>query len=589
MAVPSTEVLLISVDGFSTYDVTSYVKSISVDRGRSRELDKFEAGTFSIAFENRLRYFDPQYTDSTTRTNLVKNPVPDFPGPAVSPQESWQLLNRGTGGAGTTTIGSGGAVDVVTTAASTTAYSFGLTGGSTAQRIAVTAGQTYAISFYATSSINDVRRLAATFYDAGGSSLGDVTVGVAQSMTAGIEMRFTGTYTAPANAVSMRIYAGATTGSVIRTLGSTMTWRKALVEQASTIGTYFSGDDVDNNYQTFSWTGTAEASTSTLLEYATPFYGLIVPNVGVQITTEGVGRIYGFIKDWNLMYDVSGESTAVATGADAFSFLAQQTTSSALSPAEQTAGNRIGYVLGQPDVEWPYGGPNWVLDTTGTSLVQSHTIDAGTNILEYAQLVERTEGGYFFVNQSGVIEFQKNGYDLQNDVVFTDDGSDIPYQGVEIIYGSELLYNTISLTRLGGAKQTVSKPVSIAAYGNSVYEDDGLLYVDDTATLAAAEDLAVKYSTPEYRFDSVTVFLNPLSNADQQRVLGIDLAQILQVSFTPNSIGSAITKYVRVIGVSEKMDIDGHTVTFKLATIENEIFTLDSDIFGLLDYNVLGF
>jgi hypothetical protein len=589
MAVPSTEVLLISVDGFSTYDVTSYVKSVSVERGRSRELDKFEAGTFTIAFENRLRYFDPQYTDSTTRTNLVKNPVPDFPGPAVSPQESWQLLNRGTGGAGTTTIGSGGAVDVVTTAASTTAYSFGLTGGSTAQRIAVTAGQTYAISFYAISSINDVRRLAATFYDAGGSSLGDVTVGVAQSMTAGIEMRFTGTYTAPAGAVSMRIYAGATTGSVIRTLGSTMTWRKALVEQTSTIGTYFSGDDVDNNYQTFSWTGTAEASTSTLLEYATPFYGLIVPNVGVQITTEGYGRIYGFIKDWNLMYDVSGESTAVATGADAFSFLANQTTSSALSPAEQTAGNRIGYVLGQPDVEWPYGGPNWSLDTTGTSLVQSHTIDAGTNILEYAQLVERTENGFFFVNQSGVIEFQKNGYDLQNDVVFTDDGSDIPYQGVEIIYGSELLYNTISLTRLGGAKKTASRPVSIAAYGNSVYEDDGLLYVDDTATLAAAEDLAVKYSTPEYRFDSVTVFLNPLSNADQQRVLSIDLAQILQVSFTPNSIGSAITKYVRVIGVSEKMDVDGHTVTFKLATIENEIFTLDSDIFGLLDYNVLGF
>jgi hypothetical protein len=326
-----------------------------------------------------------------------------------------------------------------------------------------------------------------------------------------------------------------------------------------------------------------------LLEYATPFYGLIVPNVGVQITTEGYGRIYGFIKDWNLMYDVSGESTAVATGADAFSFLANQTTSSALSPAEQTAGNRIGYVLGQPDVEWPYGGPNWSLDTTGTSLVQSHTIDAGTNILEYAQLVERTENGFFFVNQSGVIEFQKNGYDLQNDVVFTDDGSDIPYQGVEIIYGSELLYNTISLTRLGGAKKTASRPVSIAAYGNSVYEDDGLLYVDDTATLAAAEDLAVKYSTPEYRFDSVTVFLNPLSNADQQRVLSIDLAQILQVSFTPNSIGSAITKYVRVIGVSEKMDVDGHTVTFKLATIENEIFTLDSDIFGLLDYNVLGF
>jgi hypothetical protein len=384
MAVPSTEVLLISADGFSTYDVTSYVKSISVDRGRSRELDKFEAGTFSIAFENRGRVFDPLNTSS-------------------------------------------------------------------------------------------------------------------------------------------------------------------------------------------------------------PFNGLIVPNVGIYITTEGYERINGFVKDWNLMYDVSGESTAVAIGADAFSFLANQTTSTSLSPAQSSAGNRIGYVLSQPDVEWPYGGPNWVLDIINTSQVQSHTIDAGTNILEYAQLVERTEGGFFFVNHGGVIEFQKNGYDLLSDVVFTDDGTDIPYQGVEIVYGSELLYNTISLTRLGGAKQTVSRPASIAAYGNSVYEDDGLLYVDDTATLTAAENLAVKYSLPEYRFDSITVFLNPLSNADQQRVLALDLATVTQAKMTPNGVGSAISKYVRIIGLSEKIDVDGHTITFKLATIENEGFILDSDVFGLLDYNVLGF
>jgi hypothetical protein len=588
MAVPSTEVLLISVDGFSTYDVTSYVKSISVDRGRSRELDRFEAGTFSISFENRLRYFDPQYTDSTFRTNLVKNPIPSTSA-AVSPQENWQVLNRGTGGAGTTTLGSGGAVDVVTTAASTTAYSFGFTGSTNAQRIAVTAAQTYAVSFYATSSINDVRRLSGTFYDSAGSSLGEVNIGVAQSMTAGIEMRFTGTYTAPTGAVSMRVYAASTTGSVIRTLSSTMTWRKALVEQASTIGTYFSGNDADNNYQTFSWTGTTQSSTSTLLEYATPFYGLITPNVGVYITTEGYERIYGFIKDWNLMYDVSGESTAVAVGADAFSFLAEQSTSTSLSPVQHTSGSRIDYMLSLSDVSWPYGGVQKSIDTTNTMQVQAQTIDAGTNILEYCQLVERTEGGFFFVNHGGVIEFQKNGYDSLSTVVFTDDDTDIPYQGVEIIYGSELLYNTISLTRLGGAKQTVSRPTSIAAYGNSAYEDDGLLYVDDTATLAAAENLAIKYSLPEYRFDSVTVFLNPLSNANQQRVLALDLARVVQAKLTPNNIGSAITKYVRVIGVSEKIDVDGHTITFKLATIENEIFTLDSDVFGLLDYNVLGF
>lgn len=589
MSVPEYQVNLVSSDGATTYDVSQYVRSVSVDRGRSRELDRFEAGTFSVAFDNRLRYFDPQYTDSTTRTNLVKNPIPSTSA-AVSPQENWQMLNRGTGGAGTTTLTVNGAVDTVTTAASTTAYSFGFTGGSTAQRIQVTAGQTYAISFYATSSIDDVRRLAATFYDAGGSSLGDVSVGVAQSMTAGVEMRFIGTYTAPAGAVSMRVYAGATTGSVIRTLGSTMTWRKALVEEASTIGTYFSGNDTDNNYQTFSWTGTAQSSTSTLLEYANPNYGLIVPNIGIQILSEGYGRIWGFIKDWNLSYDISGDSIAIATGADAFSFLAQQQTTSALSPAQQTAGNRIGYVLSQPEVVWPYGGPSWTLDTTNTREVQSHTIDAGTNILEYAQLVERTENGFFFLDNGGSIQFQADGYESLSDVVFTDDGSDIPYQGINIVYGTELLYNQVTLERLGGtAIVTATNDASIAAYGNSAYSDSGLLYVDDAQMINAADMLAAKYGEPEYRFESVTVFLNALSDTDLNRILSLDICSVVQVSFTPNQVGAAITKYARVIGMTEEMLPDSYTITFKLATLDNEAFTLDSDVSGLLDYNLLGF
>ena len=589
MAVPTYQVNLVSADGATTYDVSAYVRSVSIDRGRSRELDKFEAGTFSVDFENRLRYFDPKYTDSTTRTNLVKNPIPSTSA-AVSPQESWTVISRGTGGAGTTTLTANGAFDTVTTAASTTGYSFGFTGGTNAQRVQVTAGVTYAISFYATSSVDDARRLSATFYNAAGTSLGEVNVGVAQSMTAGVEMRFTGTYTAPANAVSMRVYAGATTGSIIRPLNSTMYWRKALVEEASTVGTYFSGDDTDTNYQIYSWTGTAQSSTSTFVEYANPFYGLIVPNLGVQVLSEGYGRIWGFIKDWNLTYDISGESIAVATGADAFSFLSQQQTTSALTPAQQTAGNRIGYVLSQPEVVWPYGGPTWTLDVVNTDEVQSHTIAAGTNILEYAQLVERTERGFFFLNNGGAIEFQRRGYESLSDVVFTDDGTDIPYQGVNIVYGTELLYNQVTLERLGGGTAITKQNVtSIAAYGNQAYADSGLLYVDDAQMDAAALFLVEQYGNPEYRFESVTVMLNPLSNIDINRILSLEICSIVQVKFTPNGVGSPITKYARVIGMSEDLQPDAYYISFKLQTLENQEFTLDSDVSGLLDYNLLGY
>lgn len=51
--------------GTNFRDVTSYVKSISVTRGRSRLLDKFNTGTATITFKNQDRTFDPLNTSSS--------------------------------------------------------------------------------------------------------------------------------------------------------------------------------------------------------------------------------------------------------------------------------------------------------------------------------------------------------------------------------------------------------------------------------------------------------------------------------------------------------------------------------------------
>jgi hypothetical protein len=44
------------------YDVTDYVKNLSVSRGRSRELDKYQTGTCNLTFKNQDRRFDPSNT-----------------------------------------------------------------------------------------------------------------------------------------------------------------------------------------------------------------------------------------------------------------------------------------------------------------------------------------------------------------------------------------------------------------------------------------------------------------------------------------------------------------------------------------------
>lgn len=48
----------------SLSDMTSLVKSVSVDRGRSRQLDQFNAGTATVVFDNSSRILDPLNDDS---------------------------------------------------------------------------------------------------------------------------------------------------------------------------------------------------------------------------------------------------------------------------------------------------------------------------------------------------------------------------------------------------------------------------------------------------------------------------------------------------------------------------------------------
>ena len=52
-------------------DVTSYVASVSIDRGKSRELDRYTAGHASITLHNDTRVFDPFNTASAYYGNIV--------------------------------------------------------------------------------------------------------------------------------------------------------------------------------------------------------------------------------------------------------------------------------------------------------------------------------------------------------------------------------------------------------------------------------------------------------------------------------------------------------------------------------------
>lgn len=53
------------------YDVSEYVQVISIQRGKSRALDRYSAGQARVTFNNRNRYFDPTFTASPFYGQIV--------------------------------------------------------------------------------------------------------------------------------------------------------------------------------------------------------------------------------------------------------------------------------------------------------------------------------------------------------------------------------------------------------------------------------------------------------------------------------------------------------------------------------------
>ena len=452
MPIPVTKVEFGFTQSGGSYvynDVTAYVRSVDIQRGLQRNLDAFTAGQASVVLSNNGREFDPNYlTPTTTRINLVKNPIPSTSAP-VSPQESWQLLNRGTGGAGTTTLTSLGAFDTVTTAASTTAYSFGLTGSTTAQRIQVTTGLTYAVSFFATSSVADVRRLSVTFYNSAGTSLGENAIGSGVSMVAGYETRFSGTITAPANAVSMRVYAGSTTGSVIRPLGSTMYWRRALVEQATSVGDYFDGSTTATANTSNVWTGTAQASTSQQTIIPSLYGAEVKTQAAVRISSGNSVIFTGWIDSWTFDYQPGGDSVATFSALDGIGRLTA-TELNGFTPTSQLSNLRFDDVLDRSEVSWSATARN--IDP-GKITLDTMPVEAGTPAWQYLQQIASSEGGATYVDANGNVT-------LRTQVDQTNNNTQITYRYNKCVmpsFESATLSTSDAIWTIGSRSSTYAK------------------------------------------------------------------------------------------------------------------------------------
>jgi hypothetical protein len=315
------------------------------------------------------------------------------------------------------------------------------------------------------------------------------------------------------------------------------------------------------------------------------FARFVVPRRPVRVLAEGSAVFQGFIDDWSFSYSPGGNSVASFSGSDGFGIFARNINAGG-SAVEELTGARLNRVLDQLSVNWPAGERD--IEDGNSTLAAGDLTD---NVLSYiSDVVEGSEQGLVFMSKDGKVAFRERLIQpVTSTVVFTDNGPGIPYEDVQISYGTDLMVNQAVVTFPGGT--AVSEDLtSQVTYGITEKTLDTQL-----SNLAQAEAIAdyliARYAEPEYRIGSVTVNLRALTPSQVDDVLGLELGDQADIVFTPNRVGGAIALRNRVIGIAHDVGILEHRVTFNFEELPFDFFILDSATFGKLDDDagVLGF
>jgi hypothetical protein len=616
-------------------DVSEDVRSIQVRRGRSRELDKFNAGSVNILLSNANRKYDPTNArETSTRQNRSTNPSFESNTTGVITEVSeirpelfiigdpvrgvigsiFEIANPNNifvfaGGTPYTTAGASAArittdffwgnasLEVTTTNLSSNQGFFmefpGLLADSTyifsAYVRPVSGSSVYLRAYDDTNNINGTQSADASV---GGGWQRISSVITTGASVATVQLVFVNNFVTPdpyfelndpvkglLDDATFRLAPSESTQSVFRVDG-------ILGEVGSVLNPWFDGGLADSSIllPVTTWAGTPNNSISNLTfsipGTGSPFFPDIVPRKQVKFTSNGIDVFKGVIDDWNFSYEIKGDATAQVIGADGFTLLAQANIEPQ-SFLEQSSGARVSTVLSLPEVNWPNADRSI---QAGSSTVQAQTLTNTTNALSYLQQVEEAESGALFISREGLLTFlDRSELAGTTTRVFADDGTGIPFVDVNIDYGTEELRNRVSITRQGTSTVlTAENLASITSFGAADYEISNSLLSTDEQAENLAVFLVSKYGEPRLRIDRVSVVLNDITPAQVAECLNLELGDTVKVVFTPENIGDPIEQFVIIDSITHDVSPVDHVITYDLSQA-NVGFILDDPEFGVLD------
>jgi len=617
MAVPTYLVEL--QFGSSGYiDISSYARNVTINKGISRSLDDYSAGTLSITFNNNDRTFDPTNTSSIlwygSGSYSLVQPGGKIKVSAKSASlgyvrvftgfvQSWDFSFAESGFDGQATVT---AIDEFFKVSNQllTAGTQGYVETTTDRMIRLLGFNNFGASEYAginsggaTLVGNDINydndNLLTYLQNLARSEPGDFYSNASAVLCfkdrSFVDYTFTNVlkqnWTPPPSNLSASSATGTaypngwTYGTAVTTSASAP-YENGTAHVAAVVGTASSTGFIFNEVNSAKYNPYGLTSGTTVLS----FYA----NVGTSAATD----IY------QKLLIVNSRNSAIATASVTFSFSSGWEFVQATAVWSGTAAGIYfeSLALGTAGVAFLTNGiivePKVAGATAGQYFDGSSNPYTNTSTTRY----DVAWLGTPLATGSGMVISTASTATAQTILTFADvnsqgtaygNGTGLPFTDLQVVYGSEQMYNNIQVAGVN-ATATATDTTLASRYGNKSYSQTDNLTTSLTRPTTLASSYLAEYRLPEYRAQEITVALESLTDTQQNQVLAIEIRDVVRVCFQPSATGTVISKYYQVLGVDHNADVERSHVTLRLSSLERLAIRLDSSVLAILDTSIVG-
>jgi hypothetical protein len=316
---------------------------------------------------------------------------------------------------------------------------------------------------------------------------------------------------------------------------------------------------------------------------ASALFGNVIPGKRVSVSIWNQVVFEGTVEDWDNDWSVDEDASATMFAVDGLGQLALREFDEWTTTASQTAGTRIDAALNRPEVDYSISRD---LDT-GVSSLQADNVTWGSNVLNYLQLVAKSDAGRLFVTRDGTLRYQDRQALINpvSEADFADDSTGVHFHGITTTVGADLFFNRVGVDREGGTLQTSEDVTSQHDAGIRALSMSGLLMDTDDQASDMADWMLGLYKTPSTRVSSIMVKINALSASDRGYITQLDIGDVVTVSWTPQHIGASLDQVLVVEGIEHQLNSTGLHVMWLHTSLASQVgvFILDDSTYGRLD------